>query len=116
LKKRVPPADYACFAEPGRLEAFAKSMAGALQQGPRGAALDLGLYVREFDFRPGDVRVPITWFHGEQDTNSPIALARRAVAELPRAKLITYSNDAHLSVLCNHTAEIAQAMLQASPS
>ena len=110
MKKRLPAADHAAFAGPGRLEAFGQAMRECLRQGSRGAAWDLRLYVRDFGFRLDEVRVPITLFHGELDTNAPIGVARRAAAELPAARLVTYPNDAHLSTLCNHMDEVAQAL------
>jgi pimeloyl-ACP methyl ester carboxylesterase len=116
LKRRVPPEDYAAFAEPGRLEAFGQTMRECLRQGARGAAWDLGLYVRDFGFRLDEVRVPLTLFHGERDTNAPIAMVRRAVAQLPTARLVTYRNEAHLSTLCNHMEEVARALTGQSPA
>jgi pimeloyl-ACP methyl ester carboxylesterase len=114
LKKRVPPADYAAFEPPGRLEAFGQAMRECLRHGARGPAWDLGLYVRDFGFRADEVRVPLTLFHGEADTNAPIALARRVAAELPAARLVTYGNEAHLSTLCNHVDEFAQVLRNGS--
>jgi pimeloyl-ACP methyl ester carboxylesterase len=52
----------------------------------------------------------ITLYHGDADANAPIAMARRAAAELPNARLIVYPNEAHLSTLCNHAEEFAQAL------
>ncbi|HEX8845264.1 MAG TPA: alpha/beta hydrolase [Pyrinomonadaceae bacterium] len=111
LKPRVPQADYEAFAEPGRIEALHEMMRECMRQGTKGPAWDMRLYVREFDFRPDEVRMPLKWFHGEKDENSPIALARRVVAELPGAKLVTYEREAHLSTLCNHVDEFAEALL-----
>jgi pimeloyl-ACP methyl ester carboxylesterase len=111
LKKRVPPEDYAAFAEPGRLEGFGQTMREALRQGAKGAAWDLGLYVRDFGFGLDEVRMPLTLFHGERDTNAPIAMVRRAMAQLPTARLVTFENEAHLSTLCNHMPEIARAVI-----
>lgn len=111
LKKRVPAADYEAFAEAGRLEAFGQVMRECLRQGTKGAAWDMRLYVREFGFQLSEIKIPVQWFHGEQDENSPIALVRRAVAEMPSAQLVTYKTEAHLSTLCNHQDEIAQALL-----
>jgi len=111
LRKRMPPPDYAAFESPGRLEAFGESMRECMRQGARGAVWDLGLYVREFDFRLDEVRMPLVLFHGEQDMNAPIALARRLVAALPVARLVRYENEAHLSTLCNHFDEIAEALV-----
>jgi pimeloyl-ACP methyl ester carboxylesterase len=110
LKKRMPAEDYAAFAEPGRLEAFGAMMSESLKQGPRDAAHDLSLYVRHLGFRLDEIHMPLTLFHGERDTNAPIAMVRRAVAELPAATLVTYGNEAHLSTLCNHMPEIAEAL------
>ncbi|MFO0974595.1 MAG: alpha/beta hydrolase [Phycisphaerae bacterium] len=111
LKKRMPPADFAAFAEPGRLEAFGETMRECLRQGARGPTWDFGLYVRDFSFDLAEVRMPIALFHGEQDVNAPIAMVRRAVAALPAARLVTYPSEAHLSTLCNHFDEIARALV-----
>jgi pimeloyl-ACP methyl ester carboxylesterase len=110
LKKRVPAADYAAFAEPGRVEALGRMIREAMRQGTKGAAWDMRLYVRKFDFRLDEIKMPVKMFHGERDVNSPIALVRRVVAELPTANLVTYENDAHLSTLCNHFDEFAAAL------
>lgn len=112
LKKRVPVADYEAFAEDGRLEIFGQVMRECLRQGTKGAAWDTRLYVREFGFQLSEIKIPVKWFHGEQDENSPIALVRRVVSQLPSAQLVSYKKEAHLSTLCNHQDEIAEALLR----
>ena len=67
------------------------------------------MHVRDFGFGPDEMRMPLTWFHGEQDTNAPIVMVRRAVAELPSARLVKHAGEAHLSPLCNHVDAIARA-------
>ena len=110
LRKRVPAPDYAAFAVPGRLEAFGQAMRESIRQGAQGPVWDLRLYVRDFGFRPQEVRVPVKMFHGERDTNAPIALAERVASEIPGAHLVRYAGDAHLSTLCNHVEEFARAL------
>lgn len=110
MKKRMPAPDYAALAQPGQLEAFGQSIRESMRSGTKGPTWDLRQYVHEFDFRLDEIRLPITYFHGEQDVNAPIALVRKVVAELPSARLITYPNDAHLSTLINHQEEIARAL------
>ena len=56
-------------------------------------------------------RVPLTLVHGEQDTNAPTAMVRRAVAEMRGARLVTYPGEAHFSTLCNHINEVARALV-----
>jgi pimeloyl-ACP methyl ester carboxylesterase len=111
LKKRVPAADYAAFAEPGRVEAFGQAMRECVRQGTKGAAWDMGLYVREFDFRMDEIKMPLKLFHGGRDANAPVALARRVASEVPSARLVIYEDEAHLSTLCNHADEIARALV-----
>ncbi|HKQ59467.1 MAG TPA: alpha/beta hydrolase [Candidatus Eisenbacteria bacterium] len=113
LKARMPAPDFAAFAEPGRLEAFGQTMRECMRQGTQGAVWDLRRYVREFGFRADEVRTPLTWFHGGQDANAPIGLARAVTAGMPAARLVTFEGDAHLSTLCHHMDEIAAALRSA---
>jgi len=111
LKARVPPADYAAFAEPGRIEALHEMMRECMRGGTKGPAWDLRLYMCEFDFKLAEIQMPLKLFHGERDVNAPIALVRRMVVELPNAQLVTYENESHLSTLCNHVDEFAEAIV-----
>jgi pimeloyl-ACP methyl ester carboxylesterase len=111
MKARVPPEDYAAFAVPGRVEALHETMRECLRQGTRGAAWDMRLYVREFDFKLDEIRIPLKLFHGERDVNAPLALVRRMIRQLPTARLVTYENEAHFSTLCNHLDEVARALV-----
>lgn len=110
FKKRLPAADHAALSEPGRLEAFGQGIRESLRQGTRGPAWDLRLVVHPFDFRLDEIRMPLHLFHGTLDRNSPVALARRAAAEIPGAQLTVYPEDAHLSTLCNHVEEFARIL------
>ena len=112
LKSRLPAADYEAFAVPGRLEAFGQAIRECMRQGTRGPAWDMGLYVRDFGFRLDKIRMPVTLFHGGKDMNAALPMVQRAMAELPNARLVTYEKEAHLSKLCNHFEEIAEALTQ----
>lgn len=111
LKPRVPPTDYAAFEKPGRVEALHEMMRECMRGGTKGAAWDMRLYMREFDFKLSEIRMPLKFFHGALDVNAPIALVRRVVSELPSAQLITYENESHLSTLCNHVDEFVEAIV-----
>ena len=111
LKPTLHPADYAIFQQPGKLEALNQAIREAMRQGAKGAEWDLRLYVRDWDFRLDEIRMPLKLFHGEQDMNVPIALVRKMTAQLPTAQLITFENEAHLSTFNNHLDEIAQALV-----
>jgi pimeloyl-ACP methyl ester carboxylesterase len=68
------------------------------------------LYTQMLDIRLQDIHTPLHIFHGVKDANVPIALVRDMVAKLPTATLVSYSQDAHISTLCNHFDEIAQLL------
>jgi pimeloyl-ACP methyl ester carboxylesterase len=69
------------------------------------------LFVREFDFRLADIRMPLALFHGEHDQNVPIGMVRKVVTGLPTARLVTYEHEGHLSTLCNHMDEVVRALV-----
>lgn len=112
LKSWLPPPDYDAFESPGRYEAFGFTVREALRQGSRGSAWDMRLFVRPLDIRLEDIRMPLHIFHGEKDSNVPIALVRDTVARIPTAKLTVYPHEAHLSTLCNRFDEIAHALIE----
>jgi pimeloyl-ACP methyl ester carboxylesterase len=106
----VPDADYAAMSEPGRLESLQHAICEGLRTGTSGAAWDVGMYVRAFDFSLSNIHIPMRLFHGVQDRNVPISLVRLFVQNLPTAKLTEFPDDAHLSTLCCHFPEIASAL------
>jgi pimeloyl-ACP methyl ester carboxylesterase len=115
LKSILPQADYDVFENPGRYEAFGYILREAMRQGSRGPTRDMRLFVHPFDIRLQDIHLPLQVFHGEKDANVPIALVREALADIPTAKLTTYTYEAHLSTLCNRFDDIARALLADQP-
>lgn len=111
LKPTLHSADYAIFQQPGKLDALNQAIQEAMRQGTKGAEWDLRLYVRDWDFRLDEIRIPLKLFHGEEDRNAPIALVRKMVAQIPTAQLTTYKNEAHLSTFNNHLDELARALI-----
>lgn len=110
MKTRFPAPDYEVMAKPGRIEILGEGVRESMRQGTAGPAWDMRMYVHEFDFRPHEVRLPLTFFHGEDDVNAPFPLIRRVVNELPNSRLFSYPNEAHFSTLVNKIQEIAAAL------
>lgn len=111
LKKSLSASDYAVLAQPGRMDAFLQAFSETMYQGVKGPVWDARLYVREWDFSLSEIRIPLKVFHGEQDMNVPLALARRVIGNLSSAQLITYPEEAHLSTYCSQFGEIAKALV-----
>jgi pimeloyl-ACP methyl ester carboxylesterase len=89
-KRALHGSDYAVLAQPGRLDAFLLMFSEVFNQGYKGPAWDMRLYVREWDFLLNEIRIPLKVFHGEQDMNVPLALVQKVLSSLPRAQLTTY--------------------------
>lgn len=115
MKSILPQADYDAFENPGRHEAFGYAMREAMRQGSGGSVWDMRLFVHPFDIRLQDIHMPLQVFHGEKDSNVPVALVRETLAGIPTATLTTYTYEAHLSTLCNRFNDIARALLAERP-
>ena len=112
MKNRLPAPDFAWFAQdPGRFALFGRILREALRRGTRGGVWDLGLYVRSFDFPAGDVKRPVRWLHGRQDAFASLAMAHRAVADMPGARITITENAGHLSMSTDHLETVAAALL-----
>ncbi len=110
FKKQLPAVDYAVFQSPQRLQAIRESTIEAIRQGTKGITLDILLYVHPWDFKAAEIQIPVQLFHGEQDTKVPISMAKKVIDRLPTAKLVTYSDEGHASIVINQVAAIVQAL------
>jgi pimeloyl-ACP methyl ester carboxylesterase len=107
----MPAVDNAAMAQPGRIAIFQRILSETLKQGTKGPAWDMRLHVHEWDFDPAEIRIPVKLFHGGQDRNYPLALVERVANSLPRAQLLSYPEDGHISTCANHSGEIVKALL-----
>jgi pimeloyl-ACP methyl ester carboxylesterase len=110
LKKQLPAVDYAVFSSSQRLQAVRESTIEAIRQSTKNVVLDVLLYVHPWDFQAREIQIPVILFHGERDPSVPIAMARKVAERLPTAKLITYPDEGHLSIVINQFEAIAGAL------
>lgn len=109
-KKMAPPADFEAMKQGDRFEVLSMSTDEAILN-KKGATWDLGLYLKKLEINLEQITFPIAFFHGEVDRNMPIEVARLMTSKIPSAKLITYADEAHLSMLCNHFEDAAKHLL-----
>jgi len=62
-----------------------EAVADALRQGPRATVQELALIGRPWTFPLSEVSTPVHLWHGAEDRNVPIGIARRYARELPDA-------------------------------
>jgi pimeloyl-ACP methyl ester carboxylesterase len=110
LRAFFPAPDRAQLRQPERVDALMASTTEALRPGLRGAALDMRLIERRYDFDCAKIRMPVQIFHGALDRNVPLALVQAYAKKLPAAQLTIFPQEGHLSTLCGHFEEIAAAL------
>jgi pimeloyl-ACP methyl ester carboxylesterase len=110
FKQQMSAADYAVLKPSHQIEAYCKSIIEAMHQGTKGTAWDVQLYLRPWDFKIEEIQIPMTFFHGEQDKTIPISLAKRYIDRLPTAKLYSYPDEGHISIVINQFEAIVQAL------
>lgn len=90
--------DSDAFAEPEFLENFISSLGECLRQGPRAFSEDLLLFSQNWDFKPKEVKTPVTLWHGEQDNHISAQLANRLVNELANCQPFILPNYGHFMI------------------
>jgi pimeloyl-ACP methyl ester carboxylesterase len=60
---------------------------------------DALLFSRDWGFRLGDVRVPVRWWHGDDDHIVPLRHGQHCVSRLPNASLSVIDGESHLGGL-----------------
>ena len=98
--------DRELFADPGYRALVMASTAEALREGGTGAAWELTLIARPWDFRLEDVRMPVTLWQGLVDQILPAAMARRLAAALPSCNPRYLPGEGHLSLVVRHIGEV----------
>ena len=106
----MPAADRAVLVRPGVRALLIDDVREALRQGVRGAAHELTLFSRPWGFRPEGIRLPVRLWHGEADTQVPVAIARRLAATIPQCHASFMRGAGHFWVF-DHLDEVVSALI-----
>lgn len=108
----LPETDRAIVdSDPEFQKGFIRMVCEATRQGTRGAFHESLLSVTERGFRLEDVQMPILLWHGEQDQNIPVEMARYVDSVIPKCEAKFYPNEGHLSLFKKHAKDIIRALL-----
>jgi pimeloyl-ACP methyl ester carboxylesterase len=91
--------DRAFLQDPRRAEAFLAGQAEALRQGVAGADREAILYTHPWGFELGAIEARVSLWHGTEDANVPIDVARYLAAEIPDCAATYLDGEGHLSIL-----------------
>jgi pimeloyl-ACP methyl ester carboxylesterase len=97
--------------DPEFQQEFIRMVREATRHGTRGAFHESLLSVMERGFRLEDVQLPILLWHGEQDQNIPVEMARYVESAVPKCEAKYYPNEGHLSLFKKHAEEIIRALM-----
>lgn len=112
LAARMPPPDRAVLADPQVNRILDASLREAFRQGGAGAAYDLTLYAKPWDFDPRSIGTPAYLWHGEQDTTVPVSIGRRAAAALAGCRTEYFADEGHFSLPVRRMRPILAALLR----
>jgi pimeloyl-ACP methyl ester carboxylesterase len=94
-----PPGDREVLRRPDIKAMFLDDLATNGRRGMRSVVYDGILFTREWGFAPGDLAVPVTWWHGDADNIVPLAHAQHLVPRIPTAELRVRPGESHLGGL-----------------
>lgn len=102
--------------EGGAREMLIASVRGALVNGSaKGAAWEARLFGSPWGFALGDVRMgpgKLMLWHGDQDVNTPLAMAREAHKLLEGSELVVEAGEGHVSLLIHRVARVLEELKQ----
>lgn len=104
------PYDADVIKRPGVLGMVMEDTYEVFRQSSKGWIEDMGLLARPWGFDPATLTVPTILWHGEKDTNVPVATGRYLAQTIPGCEANFYSGEGHLMGL-NHWPEILAAAI-----
>jgi pimeloyl-ACP methyl ester carboxylesterase len=110
-----PPADQALLARPEIRAMFLASYREATRQGPDAFAWEVQLVARSWGFRLGELRVPVTIWHGTEDNSTSPEMARAMARAIPGARLHLVDGEGHLFFLSRWHEILLELLADAPP-
>jgi pimeloyl-ACP methyl ester carboxylesterase len=96
LMEAAPPSDKAVMEDPDWQRVLVESVSEAFRPGAEGWVDEGMALTLDWDFDVADVRCSVTWWHGENDANAPIAPVRRLLERMQGVDLRVWKDAGHL--------------------
>jgi pimeloyl-ACP methyl ester carboxylesterase len=74
---------------------------------------EIRMYVVPWGFDPSAIERPTVFWHGDQDVNVPLAMARQLAERIPNSLLIICPGEAHV-LLPKHWGDVVARLLAAA--
>jgi pimeloyl-ACP methyl ester carboxylesterase len=106
----APAADKAVMQDPEWQRVMIEDVTEALRPGAEGWVDESMAVMLPWDFDPSNVGCSLTWWHGENDANAPIAAVRRLVGIMPGVDLRVWTDAGHLESYLRHDEILAELL------
>jgi pimeloyl-ACP methyl ester carboxylesterase len=112
--RSLPEADREAMTNPRLRELMITAAPEAFRQGVRGVVHEARICAQPWGFDPAAIKPPVCIWHGDQDTNVPVAMAQHLAARIPDSSLTIYRGEGHL-IVPKHWDEILAALVASYP-
>lgn len=82
-------------------ETVTRSFREGISAGTRGVQLDGDIYTSEWEIDFQNIRVPISFWHGEDDKNIPFAMVKEYASWIPTAEMHSFPGEGHYSIIAS---------------
>jgi pimeloyl-ACP methyl ester carboxylesterase len=110
LMHSLPKEDRTAMESAGGYETYFNIFREAVRQGGRGVVADADVYLDPWEMDFSSIQVPVLFWHGAQDRNIPIHMAREISARIPKADGRWFENEGHYSLLLRHMPGILEEL------
>jgi pimeloyl-ACP methyl ester carboxylesterase len=112
--RSLPEADRQAMADPHLRAQMIRAASEAFRQGVRGTVHEAHICAQPWGFDLATIRCPVHIWHGDQDTNAPVAMAQHLAEQIPCSSLTIYPGEGHL-IVPKHWEEIVNTLLSVDP-
>ena len=112
LAKSMPAADKYALFEKNFIAEVSQSFEDHLGSGAEALISDAEIYLQDPGFRLEDIRMPVTFWHGEVDRNIPIKVTYKMAEMLKQKEVFVSPSDGHYSLALLEAQQILRWMYQ----
>ena len=98
-------------AHPELLDAILRDWLEAFRSGVGGTHQESAIYRHPWGFRLKDITAEVHLWHGENDNNVPVEVARYVADTIPKCHATFVANEGHFSVMYKNVREILGVLL-----